>query len=132
MNLETSADVQTSPTATPYELIGGEAGVRRLVNRFYDVMDSEPAAAGIRAMHASDLAPVRESLFAFLSGWLGGPRLYTRCIMSAHKPFAIGTAERDQWLLCMKCALADIKVSPAVREMLEQPLFNMADFIRNR
>src|SRR5579871_2654274 len=88
---------------TPYELIGGEAAVRRLADRFYEIMDTDPAAARIRAMHADDLIPIRQLLFEFLSGWLGGPQLYFRraehrCIMSAHRPYAIGETERDQWM----------------------------------
>jgi hemoglobin len=132
MHTETSTQTPPVPTATPYDLIGGEARLRQLVNRFYDIMDSEPAAADIRAMHGPNLGPVRESLFGFLSGWLGGPRLYTRCIMSAHRPFSIGAAERDQWLLCMKCAVADLEIAPDLRRLLDQAFLRMADAIRNR
>ena len=57
-------------------------------------------------LHAADLSPMRERLPEFLSGWLGGPPLYFQrpdhnCIVSAHRPFAIGPDERDQWLMCM-------------------------------
>lgn len=121
----------TAPTPTPYDLIGGEAGVRRLVDCFYDIMDTDPGAATIRAMHGADLGPIRQTLFEFMSGWLGGPRLYTRCVRSAHTPFSIGTAERDEWLMCMKRALANADVSAPVRKMLEQPFFAMADFMRS-
>ena len=62
----------------PYELIGGGPVVRQVVERFYDIMDADPAAAGIRAMHAGDLGPMRERLFEFLSAWLGGPTTYFR------------------------------------------------------
>jgi len=120
----------------PYDLIGGEAALRRIVDRFYRIMDSDPAAAGIRAMHADDLAPIREKLFEFLSGWLGGPPLYVQrtgsvCITEAHRPFAIGAAERDQWLMCMRRALREEGVSEEVRELLDKPLFMIADFVRN-
>jgi len=37
MSAESNAQTQT-----PYELVGGDAGVRRLVDRFYDLMDSAP------------------------------------------------------------------------------------------
>lgn len=100
-----------TPAPTPYDMIGGEAVVRRIVERFYDVMDSAPEAAGIRAMHAADLGPMRQTLFEFLSGWLGGPRSYAKCIMSAHRPFAIGDAERDAWMFCMRRALSDSGVT---------------------
>lgn len=120
----------------PYDLIGGAAGLRCIVDRFYQIMDSEPAAADIRAMHAEDLEPVRDKLFEFLSGWLGGPPLYVQrtgsvCITEAHRPFAIGEAERDQWLMCMRRALVEEEISEEVRQMLDQPLFMVADFVRN-
>ena len=59
-----------------YNLIGGEMGLRALVNRFYDIMDSSPEAKDIRAFHAKSLNHSREKLFMFLSGWSGGPALY--------------------------------------------------------
>ena len=131
----TSNEVES--TRSPYEMIGGEAMVRRIVDRFYDIMDTEPAAAGIRAMHAPDLSPMRDRLFEFLSGWLGGPPLYFqrpdhKCIMSAHRPFAIGNSERDEWMLCMRRALVDSGVPADVRILLDKPLLRMAEAFRNR
>ncbi len=119
-------------TTTLYRLIGGETGLRQLVVRFYEIMDTNPAAAGIRAMHGDDLAPVREKLFAFLSGWLGGPRLYAGCVMGAHRALSIGADERDQWLMCMTRALEESPIDPQVRALLAQPFFSIADFMRNR
>ena len=58
---------------TPFERVGGEPGVRQLVDRFYDLMDLEPAFAGIRALHPQTLDGSRDKLFWFLCGWLGGP-----------------------------------------------------------
>jgi hemoglobin len=132
---------EASPTAkerqVPYDMMGGAATVRRVVDRFYDIMDSAPEAAGIRAMHARDLSPMRERLFEFLSGWLGGPALYFqrpdhKCIRSAHTPFAIGEAERDQWMLCMRRALEDCDVPEDVRKMIDAPLLRMCESFRNR
>jgi hemoglobin len=136
-NSQNSTQAPPEPQPTPYQLIGGEPAVRRIVERFYDIMDSAPEAAGIRAMHAADLAPMRERLFEFLSGWLGGPPLYFRrpdhkCIVSAHKPFPIGEAERDEWMLCMRRALEDCGVSEDMRTLLDKPFLRMADAFRNR
>jgi hemoglobin len=122
---------------TPYAMIGGQAGLKRIVARFYEIMDSDPAASGIRAMHGRDLGPVRERLFEFLSGWLGGPPLYfqrtdSRCVVSAHSAYAIGEAERDQWLYCMRRALEEEGLAPEVRTYLDGAFFRLADFIRNR
>lgn len=122
---------------TPYDMIGGEDVLRRVVDRFYEIMDTDPEAATIRAMHGEDLGPVSDKLFDFLSGWLGGPPLYMKrtgsvCLGHAHAPFAIGEAERDAWLMCMRRALEDEGVAQDVRELLDRPLFMIADFIRNR
>jgi hemoglobin len=129
-NVAEAAAEQTRQT--PYEMLGGEAGLRRLVDRFYDIMETDPAAAGIRAMHAPDLAPMRKLLFAFFSGWLGGPRLYSACVMSAHNRFAIGESERDQWLNCMRRAAAETEMPAELREPFERILRRMADGMRNR
>ena len=122
---------------TFYELVGGEAVVRRLADRFYEIMDSDPAAARIRAMHGADLMPIRQLLFEFLSGWLGGPALYFerpehRCIMSAHRPFAIGEAERGEWMMCMRKAMFDCELPEEVQELLDQGFSRMASAFSNR
>lgn len=88
---------------TPYALIGGDAGVRRLVNTFYDLMDAVPGYHVIRKLHPQDLAGSSEKLYLFLSGWLGGPPLYAEkyghpMLRARHLPYAIGIAERDAWL----------------------------------
>jgi hemoglobin len=122
---------------TPYELIGGEAGVRALVDRFYDYMDTEAAARPVREMHAKSLRASREKLFLFLSGWLGGPDLYVQkyghpMLRRRHLPFAIGSQERDQWMHCMRKALNDMPVDDALKQRLEQAFMATADHMRNQ
>jgi hemoglobin len=63
------------PERTPYAALGGDDTVRALVERFYDLMDAEPAYARVRRLHPADLAGARAKLYEFLSGWLGGPQL---------------------------------------------------------
>jgi hemoglobin len=123
--------------ATPYELIGGEAAVRRLVDRFYDIMDSAPEAATIRALHANSLKASREKLFLFFSGWMGGPQLYVERfghprLRMRHFPFSIGAKERDEWLWCMDMALDEQEMPDYVRAHLRQRLHQLADHMRNR
>ena len=121
---------------TPFQILG-EQGIRELTSAFYDIMDSLPEAAGVRAMHAADLAPMKEKLAEYLIGWMGGPPLYaqkygTVCMTEPHEHYHIGPKERDQWLLCMHRALAQTGASEELVEMLRQPLFRIADAIRNR
>jgi hemoglobin len=112
---------------SPYDMMGGEEAVRRLADRFYDVMLNDPAMAQLRALHAEDVAPMRRRLFEFLSGWLGGPRLYNRCVMSAHAQLAISARERDAWLACMDRALTDAGVTEQVRNLVMPAFTRMCD-----
>src|SRR6187549_1956493 len=112
--------IQERNAKTPYELIGGEEGVRALVERFYDLMELDPQFARLRAVHGSTLEQAREKLFLFLSGWLGGPQLYTArfghpMLRARHLPFAIGDDERDQWMACMVLAMAETGVPDDLR-----------------
>lgn len=123
--------------STAYEWIGGEKQVQKLVDRFYDLMDLEPAYAVLRASHGSDLDNARKRLFMFLSGWLGGPPLYEQTfghprLRARHLPFSIGIEERDQWLACMSQAMREVELDPVLQQRLEQSFFQTADWMRNR
>ena len=122
---------------TPYELMGGEDKVRAIVERFYDLMELEPRYARLRAVHGSTLDQAREKLFMFLSGWLGGPSLYTDrfghpMLRARHLPFSIGIVERDQWIACMGQALEEMEVPEVLRLGLMGNLYKTADWMRNR
>ena len=125
------------PFETPFEWIGGEAKVRALVDRFYDLMDLEPAYKDLRASHGSTLHEARDKLFWFLCGWLGGPQHYQERfghprLRMRHMPFSIGIAERDQWLACMDQAMTESGIDPTPHERLNQSFFQTADWMRNR
>jgi hemoglobin len=122
---------------TPFEWIGGEERVRALTERFYDLMDLEPAYAVLRSVHGSDLDNARARLFMFLCGWLGGPSYYTDQfghprLRMRHMPFAIGIKERDQWLACMDQAMRETQVPEDLRQRLNQSFFQTADWMRNK
>lgn len=108
---------ETEPD-TPFYRLGGHPTFQAICDRFYDLMDSEPAYAELRAMHAADLAPMRKSLPLFLAGWAGGPRDWFeanpgRCMMSVHKPYTISRAVAGQWAEAMRRAVADVAPQPA-------------------
>jgi len=133
----TEDPVPDAPTATPFERLGGEAAVHALVERFYDLMDLEPAYAELRAVHGSTLEDARQKLFWFLCGWLGGPDHYVERfghprLRMRHLPFAIGIRERDQWLACMDQAMRETGVDEDLRLRLNQSLFKTADWMRNK
>lgn len=121
---------------TPYEALGGAEGVRRLVDRFYALMNELPEAYGVRQMHPQSLEGSALKLFEFLSGWLGGPSLYIEKrghprLRMRHLPYTIGPQERDEWMLCMRTALAEQVQNEALRAGLEQVFLQMADHMVN-
>jgi hemoglobin len=122
---------------TPFALIGGESGVRRLVDGFYDRMDEAPEAARVRALHPDDLESSREKLYLFLVGWMGGPDLYVQrfghpMLRARHLPFSIGDDERDEWMWCMRGALEEQEMPDELRRYLEQRFQAIANHLRNR
>lgn len=122
---------------TIYEKIGGETTVGKLADRFYQLMDSVPQFAELRAMHPESLAGSREKLFMFLSGWFGGPDLFVEKyghpqLRARHMPFSIGAQERDQWVACMVLAMEDVGLEEDIRKVLLNNFFNTADFMRNK
>ncbi|MCD5360338.1 MULTISPECIES: group II truncated hemoglobin [Chromobacterium] len=122
---------------TPYQLLGGEGVVRWLTDRFYDIMDSDPAVKPLRDMHPQDLAGSRQKLFMFLSGWLGGPSLYMEAfghprLRMRHMPFAVDEAARDQWMSCMRRAVDELVVEDWLKQKLIEAFHNTADFMRNQ
>ena len=126
-----------SPDVTPYQMIGGDASVRKLIDTFYDLMDEVPEYYVIRKLHPADITGSRDKLYLFLSGWLGGPPLYTDkfghpMLRSRHLPFAIGTAERDAWMACMTQAAEVAIADEKLRTWLLEQLYKTADWMRNR
>ena len=130
-----------STPPTLYDLLGGEPEathkIREIVEAFYDVMDSDEKAKTIRLMHPEDLTSSREKLFMFLTGWTGGPQLYTEryghpFLRRRHLPFKIGEEERDQWIYCMTKGLLNLKMEEEKIKALLNALYPIADFMRNQ
>jgi len=126
----------TDDPRSAFELMGGEAQVRTLVDRFYDLMDLESAYKALRVAHGSQLDDARNKLFWFLCGWLGGPNHYMERfghprLRARHMPFMIGIQERNEWLACMDQAMAETQVPQALRERLLVSFYETADWMRN-
>lgn len=120
---------------TPYERIGGRDALRAIVDRFYDLMDEDPAYAPLRAMHAPDLAPMRESLTGFFVGWSGGPRDWFaqgKCVMSLHGPLGVTAETARQWMEAMRRAIdetvggRDPEIAKTMLDVLQQMAGGMA------
>jgi len=122
---------------TPYRALGGAEELRALVDRFYELMDTQPEYYAIRKLHPQDLTGSAEKLYLFLSGWLGGPPLYAQkfgqpFLRARHLPFSIGETERDLWLACMRQALQDVQVEEGLAAALISAFYKTADHMRNQ
>lgn len=122
---------------TLYEAIGGEDTVRRLVRRFYELMDTLPEAKACRDVHPASLAGSEQKLFEYLTGWLGGPQLYQMkyghpMLRRRHFVAPIGPDERDGWLICFRRALDETIGDSALREAIWQPAERLAMHMQNK
>jgi len=131
-----TTDTPIDTLTTPYETLGGEAGVQRLVHRFYELMDELPEAYTVRQMHPESLAGSAESLFEFLSGWFGGPALYVAKkghprLRMRHAPYTVGPVVRDEWMLCMTQALTEQVTDTPFRNTLIETFAQMANHLIN-
>lgn len=126
----------TEPTDSVYARLGGENGIRTLVDRFYALMDELPEAYAVRGLHPDSLQGSADSLFMFLSGWFGGPPLFMADrghprLRVRHAPYAIGPIERDEWLLCMQLALDEQVADLDLRDAIWQAFVSMAEHLVN-
>ena len=138
---ESAVPTTDTPPPSPFEQLGGIAGVRALVDRFYDLMDLEPDFAELRALHPATLDGSRDKFSWFLTGWLGGPDLYIERfghprLRARHLPYPIGVSVRDQWLTCMGLAMAEIGEAGGFTARMQERLMisfaNTADHMRNK
>lgn len=130
-------ETDAAAPATPYQRIGGEAGLRRFTQRMYALMDSLPEAAAVRALHPDELAGSEQKLFEFLSGWLGGPPLFTErhgppMLRARHLPFAIGMDAASGWLACFHQAMLENVEDAELREFLWSRIEPLALHMRNQ
>lgn len=117
-----------------FQAAGGQDGLARLVDCFYDHMASNPDFQRIHHWH-SDAALAREKLALFLCGWTGGPRLFRErfgsiSIPLVHAHLPVTGEERDMWLACMAYALDQQPYPQALKTYLLEQLAVPAERIR--
>ncbi len=120
-----------------FQAAGGEAGLRQLVDSFFDRMGTDKRFATIYAMHPESQDVSRDKLARFLCGWLGGPKLYNEKygaigIPRAHAHLKIATAERDQWLTCMAETVEEQPFAADFKKYLMDQLYVPAEGVRKR
>jgi hemoglobin len=127
----------TEKTITLYEAIGGDATVKALSRRFYELMDTLESARHVRAIHPPSLQGSEEKFYEYLTGYLGGPPLYTDKrghprLRSRHFVAEIGPVERDEWIMCFRMAMNETISSEKLREIIWPPIERLAFHMQNK
>jgi hemoglobin len=119
--------------------IGGEEALRRLVDAFYDIVETHPDGVPVHALHmqGSDIAHLRQAQFEFLCGFLGGPRRYAERtghanLRRVHAQVAISDAEVLSWLRCMVHAIEAADIPMEVAPQLMEQFMRAAEALKNR
>jgi len=128
--------IVTAPANPHLQRFGGPEAVARLVDAFYEAMDTLPEARTIRAMHASDLTATKAVLVDYLVEWMGGAKRYSAergapMLRRRHLPFPIDASARDAWLACMHEALAQHCADAALRAHLQASFAKVAAHLAN-
>jgi hemoglobin len=125
------------PTTSLFDRLGGEPAVRKLVDRFYDLMDQDPDVRALRELHPPSLEGSRDKLAWFLTGWLGGPQQYVERfghprLRARHLPFAIDAGRVGEWMKCMTRAIEEQVEDASLREALLAPIGRLAEHMKNQ
>lgn len=122
-----------------YDRVGGEDGLRTLVETFYDIIEFEPEGRGLYILHlrGHGVAHSRIEQFNFLSGFLGGPRLYVEKyghsdVREMHVHVEIDAEARDAWLNCMSIAIDRVGLPADIKARLMAPFTRVATILVNR
>jgi hemoglobin len=101
-------------TQTVLDQLGGEDALHQLVNRFYDLIETDPAAHDLLRLHfrGHGMEHTRAEQADFLSGFLGGRQYYKEKhghmdVREIHAHVPIRLADAEQWLATMEQAMAD-------------------------
>ena len=116
-----------------YDLAGGDAPFRRLVDGFYARIERDPL---LRPLFPADLEPGKERQFLFITHYFGGPARYNQQrghprLRMRHAPVAIGQAERDAWVAHMLAAIDEAGFVEPARGALHEYFERAATFLIN-
>lgn len=131
------AEAADGQETTLYEAVGGEATVRKLVRRFYELMDTLPEAKACRAVHPPSLTGSEQKLYEYFTGWMGGPQLYVEkyghpALRRRHFAAPIGPEEISGWMACFERAIAEAVVDARYREVILTQVRQLAAHMRNK
>ena len=121
-----------------YDLIGGENGVQQLVKVFYDIVETHPIGQKLHLLHlrGNGVAHSRVEQFNFLSGFLGGPKLYVEKhghsdVRNMHEHVVINKESKDIWLSCMSMAIDQVGIKTSTKEKLMRSFTLVAEKLVN-
>lgn len=124
---------------TVYQMIGGEQALERLVEKFYDIIETDPDGAIVHALHLKGfgISHVRLAQFEFLSGFFGGPQYYAERMGHAnlramHEHLQIGFTEIKAWLICMEKAIDALEFDSDAKAKLMQHFTRSAESLKRR
>jgi hemoglobin len=133
-----TASPANRPTPSLYDLCGGEEGLRSIVETFYDIVEFEPEGRDLHLLHmrGHGVAHSRIEQLNFLSGFLGGPRLYVQKhghsnVREMHEHVEIKAEARDAWLRCMALAIDRVGLPADVKARLMTPFTRVATMLIN-
>ena len=115
-----------------YARFGGAQAFEKLVHDFYENVKNDPI---LRPMYPdADFEGAERRLRMFLEQYWGGPHTYSDerghpRLRMRHAPFAIGIAERDAWLACMKPAVDAMELDSDLHSELWGYLEGAATFM---
>lgn len=122
-----------------YDRVGGENGVRALVEAFYDIVEKEADGQILHILHlrGHGVAHSRIEQVNFLSGFFGGPSLYVEKyghsnVRKMHEHVEINSDARDAWLKCMSMAIDRIGQTADVKEALMTHFTRVAAMLKNK
>jgi hemoglobin len=122
-----------------YQLLGGDDGIRTLVETFYDIIEQDEDAHELHLLHirGHGVAHSREEQFNYLSGFLGGPPRYVQKhghsrLKEIHEHVPIGQEMRDLWLKCMYRAVDKVGIPQDAADILMRHLTHAADSSMNQ
>ncbi len=131
--------INDAATSSLYDLVGGEYGVLNLVKVFYDIVETENSAHQLLLLHlrGNGLAHSRVEQFNFLSGFLGGPKLYVEKhdhsnVRTMHEHVEINAESKDIWLTCMSAAIDQIGLDASTKSKLMRNFTMVAERLVNR
>lgn len=122
-----------NPSLSIYDNLGGEKGVRALVESFYPIVQQNEQLA---PLFPEDIQPVIDKQYMFLSQFFGGPGLFSEAfghpmMRARHMHFEVTVERAEAWLACMDQALTQIGVEEPLHAFILQRLSGPAHHFVN-